>query len=39
MKYSITAKIFGVRKDPAHLYRLFDVLPKQNTCEIKAFQV
>ena len=32
-------KIFGIRKCPEYLYRLFDVLPKQATYEMKALQV
>ena len=30
---------FGFRKGPEFLYWLFDVLPKQTTCEMKALQV
>ena len=30
---------FWSRKDPEYLYQLFDVLPKQITCEMKALQV
>ena len=33
MKYSIT--IFCIRKGPEYLFRLFEVLPKQSTCEMK----
>ena len=32
-------KIFDISKGPEYLYRLFDVLAKQATCEMKAFQV
>ena len=34
-KYHI---IFGLRKGPEYLYRLFDVSRKQITREMKAFQ-
>ena len=37
MKYSIT--IFCIRKGPEYLFRLFEVLPKQRTCEMKDIQV
>ena len=30
---------FWPRKGPEYLYQLFDVLPKQTTCEMKALQV
>ena len=32
-------RIFGIRKGREYLYQLFDVLPKQTTCEVKAIQV
>ena len=32
-------RMFGIRKSPGYLYRLLDVLPKQTTYEITAFQV
>ena len=31
--------IFGIWKGCEYLYQLFDVLPKQTTCEMKALQV
>ena len=31
--------IFGFRKGPEYLYRLFDVLRKQTTCEMKTIEV
>ena len=30
---------FWPRKGPEYLYQLFDVLPKQTTCEMKPLQV
>ena len=32
-------RIFGHRKGYENLCRVFDVLPKQTTCELKALQV
>ena len=32
-------RIFEIRKGREYLYQLFDVLPKQTTCEVKAIQV
>ena len=32
-------RIFDIRKGAEYLYQLFDVLPKQTICEIKALQV
>ena len=32
-------RTFGLKKGPEYLYRLFDVSPKQTTCEIKISQV
>ena len=30
-------RIFGLRKGPEHLYRLFDVLPKQTTFQVQVY--
>ena len=38
-KFCIYHKIGGLRKGPEYLYQLFDVLPKQTTCEMKTLQV
>ena len=32
-------RLFDIRKGHKDLYQLFDVLPKQTTCEMKALQV
>ena len=32
-------RIFGIRKGHEYYYQLFDVLPKQATCEMKALQL
>ena len=36
---NILKKSFGLRKDCESLYRLFDILPKQATYEMKALQI
>ena len=36
---ALTAEPFGIRKGPEYLYQLFDILPKQTTCEMKALHV
>ena len=35
-EFCSSSKIFGLRKSPEYLYRLFDVLPKQTTCEMET---
>ena len=32
-------RIFGIRRGPEYLYQLFDVLPKQTTCEISTLGI
>ena len=35
-EFCVLHRSFGLRKSPGYLYQLFDVLPKQTTCEIKT---
>ena len=35
-EFCAPSRIFGLRKSPEYLYRLFDVLPKQTKCEMKS---
>ena len=32
-------RVFGLKRGPEYLYWLFDVSPKQATCEMKTLQV
>ena len=38
-KFCVYHNFFGLRKVHEYLTPIFDVLPKQKTCEIKTFQV
>ena len=38
-KFCTYHKIFDLRQGPEYSYRLFDVLPKHTTCEMKGLQV
>ena len=38
-KFCAYCRIVDLRKGPEYLYWLFDVLPKQTTCEMKTLQV